>query len=106
MAVIVQYIVERNGEHLMTFPTKKEADAYDKILDIADEIAALLRTGDLGLDDQQTEATALHLAQHGNEAMRILKGVKPKTPKPKASPAEPGADEPKPPRGRRKAETA
>jgi len=36
MAVIVKYIVVRNGEEKMTFATKKEADAYDKMLDIAD----------------------------------------------------------------------
>lgn len=30
MAVIVKYVVERNGEEKMTFTSKAEADAYDK----------------------------------------------------------------------------
>ena len=30
MAVVVKYVVERNGVERMTFTTKKEADAYDK----------------------------------------------------------------------------
>ncbi|HCP97002.1 MAG TPA: damage-inducible protein YebG, partial [Pseudoalteromonas sp.] len=33
MAVVVKYVVERNGVERMTFTTKKEADAYDKMLD-------------------------------------------------------------------------
>ena len=38
MAVIVKYIVVRNGVEKMTFATKKEADAHDKMLDIADNL--------------------------------------------------------------------
>ena len=41
MAVIVKY-VERNGEEKMTFTSKAEADAYDKMLDMADELFELL----------------------------------------------------------------
>jgi len=44
MAVIVKYIVVRNGEEKMTFSTKKEADAYDKMLDIADNLFEFLET--------------------------------------------------------------
>ena len=36
MAVIVKYVVERNGEEKMTFTSKSEADAYDKMLDMAE----------------------------------------------------------------------
>ncbi len=42
MAVIVKYVVERNGEEKMTFTSKAEADAYDKMLDMADELFELL----------------------------------------------------------------
>ena len=44
MAVIVKYVVERNGEEKMTFTSKAEADAYDKMLDMADELFELLGT--------------------------------------------------------------
>ncbi|MFO1351474.1 MAG: YebG family protein [Gammaproteobacteria bacterium] len=42
MAVIVKYVVERNGKEIMTFASKKEADAYDRQLDIAEQLQALL----------------------------------------------------------------
>lgn len=41
MAVEVKYVVIREGEEKMSFTSKKEADAYDKMLDTAD----LLDTG-------------------------------------------------------------
>ena len=36
MAVEVKYVVIREGEEKMSFTSKKEADAYDKMLDTAD----------------------------------------------------------------------
>ena len=42
MAVIIKYIVERKGVEKMTFTSKKEADAYDKMLDSADQLAEFL----------------------------------------------------------------
>lgn len=42
MAVVVKYVVERNGVERMTFTTKKEADAYDKMLDIAESLELML----------------------------------------------------------------
>ncbi len=44
MAVIVKYVVERNGEKMtFTSKAKAEADAYDKMLDMADELFELLK---------------------------------------------------------------
>ena len=43
MAVITRYIVVRNGVELdKVFSEKKEAEAYDKMLDAADNLAANL----------------------------------------------------------------
>ncbi len=36
MAVEIKYVVVRKGEEKMTFASKKEADAYDKMLDMAE----------------------------------------------------------------------
>lgn len=36
MAVEIKYVVIREGEEKMSFTSKKEADAYDKMLDTAD----------------------------------------------------------------------
>lgn len=78
MAVIVQYIVERDGVQKMTFASKKEADAYDKMLDISDELLTLLGEGELGLEEDKLEEISLYLAKNSAQAAAILKGAKPK----------------------------
>lgn len=77
MAVIVQYIVVRNGEEKMTFATKKEADAYDKMLDIADNLFEFLDNADVKLSETQMEDISLLLAQKRDTVMPILRGINP-----------------------------
>ena len=72
MAVIIKYVVERNGAEKMTFTSKAEADAYDKMLDTADELTGLLAGSSLLADETQTEAMALYLAQHKEELLVAL----------------------------------
>jgi uncharacterized protein len=76
MAVIVQYVVERNGVQKMVFPTKREADAYDRMLDIAEELFVLLQQGAFGVPEEQLEQIAFHLAKHSGQVSDALKGVK------------------------------
>ena len=85
MAVIVKYIVVRNGEEKMTFATKKEADAYDKMLDIADNLFEFLDKSELNLPEEQMEQISLLLAENRDVVMPILRGVNPK----KQAPAKP-----------------
>ena len=75
MAVIVKYVVERNGEEVMTFSSKAEADAYDRMLDLADSLAPLLSQVDC-LSEDQIEALSLHLAQNKDSLQTLLKGKK------------------------------
>ena len=77
MAVIVKYVVERNGAEKMTFTSKAEADAYDKMLDTADELTTVLAESTLLTDDNQIEALALYLAQHKDELLVALGAKKP-----------------------------
>jgi len=90
MAVVVKYIVVRNGIEKMTFATKKEADAYDKQLDIAENLQEFLSgaAGDVG--EEQLEALAFFMAEHSAEITNILKGGSPD----KAKPASKAADKP------------
>jgi len=78
MPVIVQYIVVRDGEEKMTFATKKEADAYDKMLDIADNLFDFLENSDIVLDETRKEEISLLLAEKREEVVPILRGVSPK----------------------------
>lgn len=77
MAVIVQYIVVRNGVEKMKFTTKKEADAYDKMLDIADNLFGFLQEEEFEINEQQLEDLSFFLAQNKDKTISILKGTKP-----------------------------
>ncbi len=78
MAVIVKYIVVRNGEEKMTFATKKEADAYDKMLDIADNLFEFLEKSEIKLNENQLEDISLLLAENRAALIPILRGTKSK----------------------------
>ncbi len=91
MAVIVKYIVVRNGEEKMTFATKKEADAYDKMLDIADNLFNFFEKSKIKpkikIAETQLEEISLLLAENRIELIHVLRGVKP----PKKSMAKPSS---------------
>ncbi|MCQ8877852.1 YebG family protein [Pseudoalteromonas shioyasakiensis] len=76
MAVVVKYVVERNGVERMTFTTKKEADAYDKMLDIAESLEVMLEKVDVPLSEQQIESLALEIAKNKDGFINVLKGAK------------------------------
>ncbi|QIR14431.1 YebG family protein [Shewanella aestuarii] len=87
MAVITQFVVVREGVEKMTFTSKKEADAYDKMLDIIDNLVPFLMDSDVELDESTSEKLAFYLASKKDELTNLLKGgttVKaPADPKPK-----------------------
>jgi len=87
MAVITKFVVVREGVEKMTFTSKKEADAYDKMLDIADQLTPFLTKSELELDENTCEKLSFYLAQHKDQLMSLLKGVAPKkeTPPKKAA---------------------
>jgi dsDNA-binding SOS-regulon protein len=88
MAVITKYVVVRNGVELdKEFLVKKEAEAYDKMLDAAENLAAYIRDAKLEIDleDRAIDALAVFLAKNGPQVSRILKGLKPVAPPAKAS---------------------
>lgn len=89
MAVIAKYVVVRNGVELEpAFTNKKEAEAYDSMLDAAEGLATLIEQGNLQIDvDPQTiEAISVHLAKNAPAVMQILKPVKPFKPTPGDTP--------------------
>ena len=75
MAVIIKYVVERNGEEKMTFTSKAEADAYDKMLDIADELFTVIQESKLVEDEATQEELSLYLAKHKDDVLAAM-GVK------------------------------
>jgi len=83
MAVITRFIVVRNGVELdKVFDVKKEADAYDKMLDAAENLAEFIKKSDLqiDLDPKTVEAISICLAKNAPEVTNILRGIKLITP--------------------------
>ncbi|MCF2856301.1 YebG family protein [Pseudoalteromonas sp. SMS1] len=87
MAVVVKYVVERNGVERMTFTSKKEADAYDKMLDVAEALEGMLEKVDVPLSEQQVESLALEMAKYKDDFISVLKGSKPTAEKDVKKPA-------------------
>lgn len=81
MAVIAKYVVVRNGVELdQTFTDKKEAESYDRMLDAAEGLSELIKTGDHGvvnLDPKVIDEIAMILAKNAATVTTILKVVKP-----------------------------
>ncbi|MGR0278126.1 YebG family protein [Marinomonas dokdonensis] len=98
MPVVIKYVVERDGIEKMTFTSKAEADAYDKLLDTADALYDLLEGSELITEPKQTEALAMFLAEQKEPLLEALgskkkSSTKTKKAAPKKSPQLELADE-------------
>ena len=60
----------------MSAISKSEADAYDRILDAADDLAALIASGGIGIDEYDLEEITIFLARNAPVLRDILKGLK------------------------------
>lgn len=74
MAVIVKYVVVRDEKEDMTFTTKKEADAYDRMLDIAEELYAFLQTAEVEIPEDKLDDLSFFMAKHRESLSTLLKG--------------------------------
>ena len=72
MPVIIQYVVERDGIEKMTFTSKADADAYDKLLDTAEALCLVLDQSNLITDHKQKEALSMYLAENKNALLDAL----------------------------------
>ena len=76
MAVEIKYVVIREGEEKMSFASKKEADAYDKMLDLAEVLNDWLVECPLTLDETQRDEMAMWLAERKETLHHILRSGK------------------------------
>ncbi|SES96341.1 YebG family protein [Thalassotalea agarivorans] len=83
MAVESRFVVVRQGEEVKTFMDKKSADEYDKMLDMADNLAEMFEASTLSMDEQLTEELSIYLAKHREQVLIALQAKKPKVAKPK-----------------------
>ncbi|RJP93870.1 MAG: hypothetical protein C4518_05010 [Desulfobacteraceae bacterium] len=59
----------------MSHVTKKEADAYDRVIDAADCISHLLVKSGIGIDEDDLEVLSIFIADNAPAVMHILKRV-------------------------------
>lgn len=86
MAVEIKYVVVREGEEKMSFASKKEADAWDKMLDLAEAMGEWLTTSPVALEPDQADALAMWLAQEKDALNALLRtGKLPGTASPRAA---------------------
>lgn len=77
MPVVTQYVVVRNGEEKMTFATKAEADAHDKMLDMVERLLPLIERSEVVSDEQKLEDLAFFLAREREDVLIALGAKKP-----------------------------
>lgn len=79
MAVESRFVVIRHGVEAKTFMDKKSADEYDKMLDMADNLADVFAQSPVELSDSISEELSIYLAQHREEVLIALLAKKPPT---------------------------
>jgi len=77
MAVESRFVVIRHGVEAKTFMDKKSADDYDKMLDMADNLADVFAKSPIDLSDAASEELSIYLAQHRDEVLIALLAKKP-----------------------------
>jgi dsDNA-binding SOS-regulon protein len=76
MAVEVRYLVIRDGKEVGMYTSKKEADAHDKMLDIAENLFSFIEKAEhIDLKENQLEELSIYLSHNREEVIRILKGA-------------------------------
>jgi len=77
MAVESRFVVIRHGVEAKTFMDKKSADEYDKMLDMADNLADVFAQSPIELSDSAREELSIYLAQHREDVLIALLAKKP-----------------------------
>jgi dsDNA-binding SOS-regulon protein len=78
MAVESRFVVIRQGVEVETFMDKKAADEYDKMLDIADNLAEMFESSPIKLSETMREELSIYIAQHREDVLIALQAKKPK----------------------------
>lgn len=71
MAVVAMWKCDRDGS---MFEEKKQADAYDKMLELGEQFTAVLEKEISGIDEKSAEAFGLLLANNKDLIVQACKG--------------------------------
>ena len=75
MAVITRYVVEHKGVEKFLTADKKEADQYDKMLDVADNLSEYIEGKGINLDASVLEELSIMLSKNKDSLTKLLKGT-------------------------------
>ena len=75
MAVITQYVVQHKVVDKLITTNKKEADQYDKMLEVADNISLYLQAKGVDLDESVSEELSILMAKNKDSLGKILRGT-------------------------------
>jgi dsDNA-binding SOS-regulon protein len=75
MAVITRYVVEHKGVEKFVTADKKEADQYDKMLDVADNLSEYIEGKGIKIDGSVLEELSIMLSKNKESLTKLLKGV-------------------------------
>ncbi|AWL10759.1 uncharacterized protein HMF8227_00251 [Saliniradius amylolyticus] len=75
MAVITRYVVEHKGVEKLVTTDKKEADKYDKMLDVADNLARYIEAKGIKLDEPVMEELSILLSENKDVVGKLFKGT-------------------------------
>ena len=75
MAIITRYVVEHKGVEKLVTTDKREADRYDKMLDVADNLATFIQAKGVDIDDALLEDLSVLLSKNKEKVVKLFKGV-------------------------------
>ncbi len=75
MSIVIKYVVEHKGVEKLVTTDKKEADKYDKMLDVADNLAGYIDAKGLKLEADALEDLSIMLAKNKDAISKLLRGA-------------------------------
>jgi uncharacterized protein len=75
MAIIIRYVVEHKGVEKFVTADKKEADKYDKMLDLADNLSEYIEAKGIAIEGAVLEELGIMLAKNSGALGKLLKGT-------------------------------
>lgn len=75
MTVITRYVVEHKGVEKFVTADKKEADQYDKMLGVADNLCEYIEGKGINLEASILEDLSIMLSKNKESLGKLLKGV-------------------------------
>ncbi|MFT4994966.1 MAG: dsDNA-binding SOS-regulon protein [Paraglaciecola sp.] len=75
MTIITRYVVEHKGVEKFVTTDKKEADKYDKMLEVADNLSEYIEGKGLGLEANVLEELSIMLARNKDSVAKLFRGT-------------------------------